>query len=258
MYKIEPDKTKNPIKEILLIIGVIAIVAIIFIGLPIIAYTLNFGNYNISDKPESWGVFGDFMGGSVGALLGFLALTISFISVYYTVRTNLELNNQNIQILKIQNTALPYIDIETEPFTITIKIQNQGLGIMIVDDIYFFRDVPNDELEKLELNHLKDKYEYYENGFDIMETKLQFLKNRGMNIFANTANHHIIGANNEKIIFKAFLEEDDDKVEDVHKNYFIKMKEELSKYHLYIIGKDIFEIKRSAITNLNFVHETFI
>ena len=46
-----------------------------------ISYFLNFGHMDISDKPENWAAFGDFIGGVLNPLLSFAA----FIGVLITV-----------------------------------------------------------------------------------------------------------------------------------------------------------------------------
>jgi len=64
-----------------------------------LSFFLNFGHLPISDKPESWAVFGDFIGGVLNPLLSFAA----FVSVLITVfmqRSQLKQNHEQLKMTR--------------------------------------------------------------------------------------------------------------------------------------------------------------
>ncbi|MBW3532980.1 putative phage abortive infection protein [Shewanella sp. NKUCC06_TVS] len=65
------------IKSIIISIAIIILIC----SLAPLAYYFNFGHLSISDKPENWGVFGDYIGGILNPILSFSA----FIGVLITV-----------------------------------------------------------------------------------------------------------------------------------------------------------------------------
>lgn len=67
-----------------------------------ISYVLNFGHMEISDKPEIWGAFGDFIGGILNPFLSFAA----FISVLITVFMQQAQLKQNEKQLEMTRTEL--------------------------------------------------------------------------------------------------------------------------------------------------------
>jgi len=68
-----------------------------------ISYILNFGHMEISDKPEIWGSFGDFIGGILNPFLSFAA----FISVLITVfmqQAQLKQNEKQLEMTRAELT----------------------------------------------------------------------------------------------------------------------------------------------------------
>lgn len=71
-----------------------AAIAIIFICgimclIPIIFYISNFGHNHFATETDSWGVFGDFIGGTLNPIIGLLNLTLlAFISFYVAKNDN--------------------------------------------------------------------------------------------------------------------------------------------------------------------------
>ncbi len=52
-------------------------ITLVFIGLPVFFYWLNFGENGISKSTDSWGTFGDYIGGCCSLILAFIALIIT-------------------------------------------------------------------------------------------------------------------------------------------------------------------------------------
>jgi hypothetical protein len=68
-----------------------------------ISYILNFGHLKISDKPEVWAAFGDFIGGMLNPLLSFAA----FVSVLITVfmqQAQLKQNDKQLEMTRAELT----------------------------------------------------------------------------------------------------------------------------------------------------------
>lgn len=58
---------------------IIIVLGIIILVLPIICYAIVFRHFSISNNPEDWGVFGDYIGGVYG---GFFACIIMIFVIY--------------------------------------------------------------------------------------------------------------------------------------------------------------------------------
>ena len=72
---------------------------ILICSLAPLAYYFNFGHLSISDKPENWGVFGDYIGGILNPILSFSA----FIGVLITVllqRSQLQQTHSQLTMTK--------------------------------------------------------------------------------------------------------------------------------------------------------------
>lgn len=77
-------------------------IACILLCSVLIIYAVNFFGRSLSGDPEAWGQFGDFLGGTLNPLLGFLTLA----AVLYTVRLQHELLVAARQQVEITSTEL--------------------------------------------------------------------------------------------------------------------------------------------------------
>jgi hypothetical protein len=58
-------------------------VGLILAVIPLIVYTSQFGIYNLSNDPGVWGVFGDYIGGTINPIIGLINLALLItISIY--------------------------------------------------------------------------------------------------------------------------------------------------------------------------------
>lgn len=113
------------------IIGGIFLLLSLFIGL----YTWNFHEYEVSDNPEQWGQFGDYIGGTINttvAILNFILIT------YITLRIakNEENRAQNSFKDSVRPLALFYFDIADD--FLSIQLHNVGLGPLILKEFSIF------------------------------------------------------------------------------------------------------------------------
>jgi len=105
--------------------------AILIIIVPVSLFTLKFWNFEISDNPSDWGIFGDFLGGTVGTILSVVAIMLSLVSVYFSFKS-IEIIQRN-EILK--NRPFPYLAYSLTEELIKIEIQNHGSYPLRVQNI---------------------------------------------------------------------------------------------------------------------------
>lgn len=63
-------------------------ISIVLFVISLASYFINFRNHPISDSPGDWGVFGDYVGGTVSAIFGFA----SFVALLYTILIQIKNN----------------------------------------------------------------------------------------------------------------------------------------------------------------------
>lgn len=124
--------------------------------IPLLAYFFKFYNYPISDNPLDWGVFGDYIGGTLGTALAFVALFLSLLSVYITSKLSENIHNKEINLIQLQTSPLFYLDLSRFSNRIEIKMQNNGLGPLIITSWKVkFKDTDYNNFNNLFFHNLK-------------------------------------------------------------------------------------------------------
>lgn len=113
-----------------------AISLLLIVTIPF-TYYCNVNDFGTSNKPEQWGQFGHFFGGILNPLLSILNLIVL---TYLSIRLVKDDDNRNK--FTLQELARPYGDItfDRKPWSITIAIENCGLGPMIITEIIVKHD----------------------------------------------------------------------------------------------------------------------
>lgn len=97
------------------------------------SYYLNFGHLNVSDKPENWGAFGDFIGGILNPLLSFAA----FSSILLTIYLQREQLNQNQQQLVMTREELSLSTAELKRSADAQSLQIEAVKLQNFESTFF-------------------------------------------------------------------------------------------------------------------------
>ncbi|MDR6459060.1 putative membrane protein [Chryseobacterium vietnamense] len=143
-------------KIIWVIVGVVSILLLTILGL----YIGNFYNRNLSDNPEEWGQFGDYIGGTINTTISILNL---FLLTYLTIKiAKLEegrINNTSKNSVK--PLGLFSFDVSNEFFK--IELHNVGLGPLILKEFKIYDQDKEYEdfkelLDNIPLQYYRPKY----------------------------------------------------------------------------------------------------
>ena len=80
----------------------IFIFAVLFLVVAVIFYYLNFNEGGISSNPADWGTFGDYLGGVLNPLFGFLTLIALLITI---ILQKQELDKTKTELNKVREDA---------------------------------------------------------------------------------------------------------------------------------------------------------
>lgn len=89
------------------IIIAIALILLICCVVPF-AYFLNFGHFDISDKPENWSVFGDYIGGLLNPILSFSAFVGVLITIFLQrsqviqTQSQLDMTREELELTRVE------------------------------------------------------------------------------------------------------------------------------------------------------------
>ncbi len=112
-------------------ITVVGFVLLFFVVLIIGSYICKFGAYNFSDAPDKWGVFGDYMGGTLNTLFGLANLVVL---TYITLKiTRIEERRNNESFIKGIKPIL-IEEITQEPHSLQLSFESCGLGPALIDE----------------------------------------------------------------------------------------------------------------------------
>jgi hypothetical protein len=120
------------------IIKYAAFIALLILLIVIACYVFNFHNQIISDDVTKWGVFGDFVGGTLNPFLSFLALII-LLRTFSMQQNELELQREELsetkKILEIQTKTQLKQQFDSTFFAL-LNVHNQ-----------VFQDLPNNSID---------------------------------------------------------------------------------------------------------------
>lgn len=101
----------------------ISVIILILTIAPYLIYYLHFLDGFISDKPNIWGEFGNFLNGALAPIVALVGLLIT-----YVLRKNTEKNNA------LANRPLVFVSLNDYDNFISLNIHNKGLGPAIIKD----------------------------------------------------------------------------------------------------------------------------
>ncbi|WP_299178980.1 hypothetical protein [uncultured Chryseobacterium sp.] len=213
---------KNQTLVIILWISTLSALAIV-----IIPYVSKFSNLDISNSPENWGPFGDYIGGILNPIIGILNLIVL---TYLSVNLVKEENERNK--FTLQELAKPYgeFDFTKKLNSLSIKFLNIGLGPLIINEIIITS--PNGR----QYNDFKKILEDFHNsseGRDYQSLNYEF------HTFGLSNNHAAIGKDTSILLFNC---ENISPIEYSEK-LIVSLKKFMSKYKIQIKYSDIYDRK---------------
>jgi hypothetical protein len=120
-------KIKKNIKIAGTITGIIVLALMSF---PFICYYLNFKDFSISNNPESWAQFGDYLNGTFMPLIALAGVVITFMLGIIAERRN----DINLKIEQEKHRPLLNIDYWYGTQKIQITMKNKGNGPLLINE----------------------------------------------------------------------------------------------------------------------------
>jgi len=145
-------------KIIWFIIGIVFIVLSIILGF----YIINFHERPLSENPEEWGQFGDYLGGTLNTTTSILNL---FLLAYLTIKIAKieESRTNNMSKDSVRPLGLFSFDVSNDFFK--IEFHNVGIGPLIIKEFKIFekekeyRDL-KELLDSIPLQFYRPKYSF--------------------------------------------------------------------------------------------------
>ncbi|WP_100075575.1 hypothetical protein [Chryseobacterium camelliae] len=145
-------------KIIWIIVGIVSILLLIILGF----YIGNFHKRNLSDSPEEWGQFGDYLGGTLNTTISILNL---FLLAYLTIKIAKieEDRTSNTSKDSVKPLGLFSFNISNDFFK--IELHNVGLGPLILKEFKIFDKEKHykdfkELLDSIPLQHYRPKYSF--------------------------------------------------------------------------------------------------
>lgn len=143
----------------------ICIVAILFVVSPLIVYCLTLQNENFAEKSSDFGVFGDYIGGTLGTIIG----AISIYLVYITYTSQVEFARRQDESMKRQQFETTYFSLLEQQQMIRSQLKGT-IGDETYEGILYLQNLKLQLSDALsELNYIQD---------EITEDNKVMLKNR--------------------------------------------------------------------------------
>lgn len=213
---------KNNKNEWRLFLGALAVIGVVFIP-----YLMQFHNEKLSSTQDNWGYFGSYMGGTLGAIFAFL----SFVILYFTLRTQkeeLQTAKENYEVQKFESSFYSLLDSHNKILNdLNIKdtkliesykfVPEIGKELSIPDEVFIrfldkyerFRGKNNEEIPVETLKYLQegiledvDLSQY----FRVLYQILKFIAKNNVN-------------NKSKIFNMSYISNQNNLSEDDEKNY---------------------------------------
>lgn len=82
----ESNSLQIDMKKFKVYLGVAIGIMLLLTSIPIIFYTGNFHNFNLSKVPNEWGTFGDYIGGILNPIIGLCNIAVLIFISYYVAK----------------------------------------------------------------------------------------------------------------------------------------------------------------------------
>ncbi|WP_027388795.1 hypothetical protein [Chryseobacterium gregarium] len=121
-------KTSNPQSLIYILLFLVLLMVIFIVGI----YYYKFKDYSVSNDPSMWGVFGDYIGGTLNSIVGIANLIILTYITFQLVKIEDERNNKNYK-----NSVFPAFNLirSQSPDEFKIIIHSFGLGPVLIKSL---------------------------------------------------------------------------------------------------------------------------
>lgn len=143
----------------------ICIVAILFVVSPLIVYCLTLHNEDFAEKSSDFGIFGDYIGGTVGTIIG----AISIYLVYITYTSQVKFARRQDESMKRQQFETTYFSLLEQQQMIRSQLKGT-IGDETYEGIFYLQNL------KLQLSDALSELNYIQN--EITEDNKVMLKNR--------------------------------------------------------------------------------
>lgn len=140
-------------------------VAILFVVSPLIVYCLTLHNEDFAEKSSDFGVFGDYIGGTVGTIIG----AISIYLVYITYTSQVKFARRQDESMKRQQFETTYFSLLEQQQMIRSQLKGT-IGDETYEGILYLQNL------KLQLSDALSELNYIQN--EITEDNKVMLKNR--------------------------------------------------------------------------------
>lgn len=182
---------------------------------PVLFYAIYFREYVLSDKPGDWGVFGDYVGGTLNPLLAITGLFVTLCLAYISRESDkASMKRREMEVRPLARIALG--DYEN---VIEVKIENAGLGPLIIDSVTVLNQNGDSK---------KSLIEWFQNDQYKFITWAEYI---------GDANGFVISPANELVLLKLT---DSPKKEGSNLYYRNEIRKELSKLIIRISYKDLY------------------
>jgi len=154
------DEKKKNLKQRERAIDFIYYAAAVSAGMAIILYIVNFNSRPFSDNPEDWGVFGDFIGGTLNPIFAFFSFVLLLLNLTLQrqqldkTEEQLELNREELKLTReeLKKAADAQIDsakVMNEQLKTQTLQQFDSLYVLMINQIeHFYKNLDANKLEK--------------------------------------------------------------------------------------------------------------
>lgn len=169
----------------------IFLISLFLVSCPVLFYIISFSSFNISNNPEHWGVFGDYIGGVLNPIISLLSLIVLAILTWLVGKQSnkenykLSLKRLRIDVLEeFGKNMINLVEYETEIFRV----------------ISFIGEVHGKELNGREFGRI------LENQFRVLEEKTRKVSEARI-FFSHVfvTKNHLFKYNFENSIFQSFV-----------------------------------------------------
>lgn len=162
---------------------------VVIIFLPLVLYLLKFGHEAVSNSPEQWGQFGDYIGGVLNPILGFA----TFAALLYTIKLQLDTIRLQQYSLDIQQEEL---EASRAELARGAKAQRQAKKVL-AEQSQIFR---GQQFEATFFSMLNQLSHVHGRLVDSIHEVYEQLNANGLNDYSLEHSH--IAAGEEKLIFE--------------------------------------------------------
>ncbi|WP_394973910.1 hypothetical protein [uncultured Croceitalea sp.] len=107
----------------------VLVISFLLLLFPIVFYAFHFSSFKISDNPEHWGVFGDFVGGIINPIISILSLIVLGLLTWLVAKQSneenytLSLKRLRIDVIEeFSNSMMKIVGYETKIYRVALFV----------------------------------------------------------------------------------------------------------------------------------------